>query len=132
MTPKQLAQWIEASIEAFKAEPEDSPGDELGIPDTWISRTHKYFYKATPKVASSKIKIVLQQLEGYAVPPRPTRIHWRDTSGLSFVPSISDFTTRDAEGHLLVGRRHEVVADPPGTDGCSRPHDVHLLLVITV
>ena len=96
MTPEQLARWIEASIEAFKAEPEESPGGQLSIPDTWISPTHKYFYKATPKVASSKVKIVLQQLEGYGLPSRPTRIHWRDTPGLSFVPSIADSTTGDA------------------------------------
>ena len=68
----------------------------MGVSNTWISPTHKYFYMATPKVACSKIKIVLQQLEGYALPPHPLRIHWRDTPGLSFVPSISDFSTPDA------------------------------------
>ncbi len=96
LTPKQLAPWIEASIETFKATPDDPPERRLGVADTWISSTHKYFYMATPKVACSKIKIVLQQLEGLPLPPRPLRIHWRDTPGLSFVSSIADFTTSDA------------------------------------
>lgn len=91
MTPKQLAQWIEAS----RAE-QDPPGDRINGPDTWVSPTHKYFCMTIPKVAGTKIKIVLQQLEGYALPPRPNRIHWRDTPGLSFVPSILDFSTPDA------------------------------------
>jgi hypothetical protein len=50
---------------------------------------------ATPKVACSKIKIVLQQLEGLSLPPFPLRIHFRDTPGLQFVPSVADFSTQE-------------------------------------
>jgi hypothetical protein len=92
MTPIQLAQWIEAS----KAEAQYLPREALNAADTWISPTYRYFYLGTPKVACSKIKIVLQQLAGYPLPPNPLRVHFRDTPGLSFVPSISDFSTRDA------------------------------------
>ncbi|MCJ7736501.1 MAG: sulfotransferase family protein [Anaerolineae bacterium] len=92
MTPIQLAQWIEAS----RAEAQDLPGNALNAADTWISPTHKYFYLGTPKVACSKIKIVLQQLEGYPLPPDPLWVHFRDTPGLSFVPGISDFSTQEA------------------------------------
>ncbi len=91
MTPKRIAQWIDAS----RAE-QDPPGDHIGDADTWVSPIHKYFCMTIPKVACSKIKIVLQQLEGYALPPRPIRVHFRDTPGLSFVPSILDFSTREA------------------------------------
>jgi len=86
-----LTEWIEDSrVER------DPQGDQLGISNTWVSPGHRYFYMATPKVACSKIKLVLQELEGYEVPPAPLRIHWRDTPGLSFVPSLADLPIHDA------------------------------------
>ena len=68
----------------------------MGVSNTWVSPTHKYFCMTIPKVACSKIKIVLQQLEGLPLPSHTLRIHYRDTPGMSFVPSISDFSTQDA------------------------------------
>ena len=91
MTPEQLAQWIEDSKDE-----QDPPGEQLGVSNTWISPTHNYFCMTIPKVACSKIKIVLQQLEGLPLPSHTLRIHYRDTPGMSFVPSISDFSTQDA------------------------------------
>lgn len=91
MTTSELSDWIDAS----RVE-QDSPGAQLGVSNTWVSVAHRYFYMATPKVASSKIKIALQELEGFELPPHPLRIHWRDAPGLSFVQSIWDFTTPDA------------------------------------
>jgi hypothetical protein len=91
MTKTELYAWIEAA----KARGPAEDGDGLNAPDTWISPIHKYFCMAIPKAACSKIKIVLQHLEGYALPADPLRIHWRDTPGLPFVPSIADFATAD-------------------------------------
>lgn len=89
MTYEELYAWIEAA----KARALDEDGGGLNAPDTWISPTHQYFCMAIPKSACSKIKIMLQQLEGYPLPPEPLRIHWRDTPGMPFVPSIADFET---------------------------------------
>ena len=91
MTTKELSQWIDASrVER------DPQGDQLGVSNTWVSATHRYLYVATPKVACSKIKMALQTLEGFELPPVPLRIHWRDTPGLSFVQSVSNFSTPEA------------------------------------
>lgn len=91
MTKAELYAWIEAA--KARSRYEDGPG--LNPPDTWISPTHRYFCMAIPKCACSKVKLVLQQLEGLPIPPDPLRIHWRDTPGLRFVSSIADFTTPD-------------------------------------
>lgn len=92
MTKTELYAWIEAA----KARPPDADGPGLNIPDTWISPSHHLFCLAIPKAACSKIKLVMQQLEGLPIPPDPLEIHYRATPGLQFVPSIADFTT--AEG----------------------------------
>ena len=81
-----------------RSQDEDGPG--LNAADTWISPTHNYFCMAIPKSACSKTKLVLQQLEGLPVPPDPLQIHFRNTPGFSFVPSIADFDTSDAAAIL--------------------------------
>ena len=48
---------------------------------------------AIPKNACTKTKLVLQQLEGLPLPPDPLGIHFRDEPGLTFLPSIGDFST---------------------------------------
>jgi hypothetical protein len=92
MTKTDLHAWIEMS----KAKAQDEDGGGLNAADTWVSHVHKYFCVAIPKVACSKIKLVLQQLEGLPIPPQPLRIHYRNTPGIRFVPSIADFATSDA------------------------------------
>ncbi len=89
MTEKELAAWIEEA--KHRAEDEDNGG--LNSADTWISPAHRYFCVAIPKSACSKIKLILQQLEGLPLPADPMRIHYRDTPGMNFVPSIGDFPT---------------------------------------
>ena len=91
MTKTELHAWIERA----KTRPQDEDGAELNVADTWISPTYHYFCMAIPKAACSKIKLVLQQLEGLPIPSEPLRIHYRDTPGLRFVPSIADFSTAD-------------------------------------
>lgn len=91
MTAMELYDWIEMA----KAKPPDTDGLGLNVADTWISARHKYFCMAIPKAACSKIKLVLQQLEGLPIPEEPLHIHFRDTPGLTFVPSIADFSTAD-------------------------------------
>jgi hypothetical protein len=92
MTKTELHAWLEMS----KAKPQDEDGSGLNAADTWISPVYKYFCMAIPKAACSKIKLVLQQLEGFPIPSEPLRIHYRDTPSLRFVPSIADFATADA------------------------------------
>lgn len=92
MTKTELHAWIEAA----KSRSPEEDGAGLNVADTWISPTYHYFCMAIPKAACSKIKLVLQQLEGLPIPPEPLRIHYRDTPGLCFIPSIADFPT--AEG----------------------------------
>ncbi len=92
MTKTELQAWIELA----KAKPQDEDGPGLNIADTWISPVHKYFCMAIPKAACSKIKIMLQQLEGLRLPAEPLHVHFRATPGLRFVPSIADFATAEA------------------------------------
>lgn len=87
---------LHAWIDRAKTRPPDADGGGLNVPDTWISPRHQYFCMAIPKAACSKIKLVLQQLEGLPLPPDPLRIHYRDEPGLRFVPSIDDFSTAEA------------------------------------
>ena len=89
MTKTELYAWIETA----KARALDEDGGGLNAPDTWISPRHHYFCMAIPKSACSKIKLVLQQLEGLPLPPDPLTIHYRNTPGLQFLPSIADFAT---------------------------------------
>jgi len=96
MTKTELQAWIEMA----KAKPQDTDGPGLNIGDTWISPIHQYFCMAIPKAACSKIKIVLQQLEGLPLPADPFDVHARATPGFRFVPSIADFPT--AEGATIL------------------------------
>ena len=64
MTKIDLHAWIEMA----KAKPPDEDGSGLNAADTWISPVYKYFCMTIPKVACSKIKLVLQQLEGLPIP----------------------------------------------------------------
>lgn len=91
MTKTELYAWIEQA----KARPADEDSGGLNVADTWISPVHQYFCMAIPKVACSKVKIVLQQLEGLPLPPEPLDIHYRNTPGIAFLPSIADFATAD-------------------------------------
>jgi dermatan 4-sulfotransferase 1 len=90
MTKAELYTWIESA----KAQDEDNGGLNMG--DIWISPTYNYFCMTIPKAACSKIKLVLQQLEGLPIPDDPLRIHYRDTPGIQFLPSLADFATADA------------------------------------
>lgn len=92
MTKTNLHAWIEAA--KARRPDDDRPG--LNVPDTWISPIYHYFCMTIPKAACSKIKLVLQQLEGLPIPAEPLSIHTRDTPGLCFVPSIADFSTTEA------------------------------------
>ncbi len=92
MTKSALYTWIEQA----KARPPEADGGGLNIADTWVSPVHRYFCMAIPKAACSKIKLVLQPLEGLPLPPEPLRIHYRDEPGLRFVPSLANFTTAEA------------------------------------
>jgi hypothetical protein len=69
---------------------------QLNIELTWVSVRHRYFYMAVSKVASSKIKMILQQAEGYPLPEDPFDVHARDRPGLSFVSRLSDFSPSEA------------------------------------
>lgn len=91
MTKIDLHTWIE--VAKARAQDEDEGG--LNAPDTWISPRYHYFCMTIPKVACSKIKLVLQQLEGLPMPPDPLSIHYRNTPGMHFMPSIADFATAD-------------------------------------
>lgn len=91
MMKTELYAWIEVA----KSRPPDEDDGGLNAADTWISPVYHYFCMAIPKAACSKIKLVLQQLEGLPLPSEPLRIHYRDTPGLRFVPSIADFATAD-------------------------------------
>jgi len=91
MTAPELYAWIEMA----KNRPPDIDSGGLNIADTWISPRHKYFCMAIPKSACSKIKLVLQQLEGLPIPAEPLHIHYRDTPGITFVPSMDEFSTAD-------------------------------------
>ncbi|MCB0127275.1 MAG: sulfotransferase family 2 domain-containing protein [Caldilineaceae bacterium] len=99
MTKPSLVTWIDEA----KSRPPDIDGPGLNVADTWVSARHRYFCMAIPKAACSKIKIVLQQLEGLPLPPEPLAIHMRNTPGLHFVPSIAEFPTADAVA-LLTAR----------------------------
>lgn len=72
----------------------------LNMDDTWVSRKHRYFYMGIPKTACSKVKMVLQQLEGFPLPVNPMRVHWRNEPGIAFVPSLRDFS-RDEVAEVL-------------------------------
>ena len=91
MTKSDLYAWIEQA----KARPADEDGGGLNIADTWISPDHKLFCMAIPKVACSKVKLVLQQLAGLPLPPDALDIHYRNTPGIAFLPSMADFATVD-------------------------------------
>ncbi len=92
MTKTDLYAWIERS----KAKPQNEDGSELNATDTWVSPILKYFCMTIPKVACTKVKLVLQQLEGLPIPPEPLHIHYRATPDFHFMPSIADFTTSEA------------------------------------
>ncbi|MEZ4867272.1 MAG: sulfotransferase family protein [Caldilineaceae bacterium] len=96
ITNTDLHTWLDEA----KARPPDSDGPGLNLPDTWVSPQYRYFCMAIPKAACTKIKLVLQQLEGLPWPPDPLTIHYRATPGLRFVPSLADFTT--AEGVAIL------------------------------
>jgi len=86
----------------------------LNIEDTWVSRRRRYFYMAVEKAASSKIKMVLHQLEGYALPADPFDVHARNQPGMPFVDKLSAFGARDA-AEILRGpdwRRFAFVRNP--------------------
>jgi hypothetical protein len=68
----------------------------LNTENTWVSVRHRYFYMAVSKVASSKIKMVLHQAEGYRLPDEPFDVHARDRSGTSFVSKLTDFSPGEA------------------------------------
>jgi dermatan 4-sulfotransferase 1 len=74
----------------------------LNIEDTWVSGRRRYFYMAVEKAASSKIKMLLHQLEGYALPADPFDVHARNRPGMPFVDKLSAFGA-DATAEILRG-----------------------------
>jgi dermatan 4-sulfotransferase 1 len=74
----------------------------LNIEDTWVSERRRYFYMAVEKAASSKIKMLLHQLEGYALPADPFDVHARNRPGMPFVDKLSAFGA-DAAAEILRG-----------------------------
>jgi dermatan 4-sulfotransferase 1 len=95
MTTTDLYTWIETG----KARDLYADGPGLNPPDTWVSPIYRYFCMTIPKSACSKIKLVLQELEGLPLPPDPFDVHTRNTPGYRFVPSLTKFST--AEGDIL-------------------------------
>ena len=86
----------------------------LNIENTWVSERWRYFYMAINKAASSKIKMVLHQLEGLPLPADPFDVHARDQPGMSFVGKLSAFGATDA-AEILRGqdwRRFAFVRNP--------------------
>ena len=88
----EIAEWVDAA----KAANSPLNYEGLCLEDTWVSFAHRYFYMGIPKSACSKIKMVLHQLEGYALPENPFDVHARSTPGQRFVPSLADLSTGDA------------------------------------
>ena len=74
----------------------------LNMEDTWVSSKFGYFYMGIPKTACSKVKMVLQQLEGNPLPANPFGVHERTAPGFAFVPKLSDFAP-DVEVEILCG-----------------------------
>lgn len=75
----------------------------LNVEDTWVSRRRRYFYMAVEKAASSKIKMLLHRLEGYALPADPFDVHARNQLGAPFVDKLSAFGA-DEVAEILRGR----------------------------
>ncbi|HEY2706613.1 MAG TPA: sulfotransferase family protein [Caulobacteraceae bacterium] len=92
MSDNELADAIGAAIGSGR----------LNMDDTWVSRRQRYFYMGIPKVASSKVKMVLHQLEGYPLPRDPFDVHARSTPGVSFVDKLSAFSSGEA-AEILAG-----------------------------
>src|SRR5580704_2518497 len=104
MTDRDLAAAIDAATQAGR----------LRSDDTWVSRRWRYFYMGVPKVASSKVKMVLHQLEGYPLPADPFDVHARSQPGVRFVDKLSAFSAGDA-AEILSGpdwRRFTFVRNP--------------------
>lgn len=83
---RPTAEWIHATATA----------GVLNMEDTWVSPQYRYFYMGVPKAASSKVKMVLQELEGNPLPPNPFGVHARTAEGITFVPRLSDFKPDEA------------------------------------
>ena len=86
----------------------------LNIENTWVSRQHGYFYMAVNKAASSKVKMVLHQLEGYELPADPFDVHARNRPQTPFVDRLSAFGAGEAAS-ILSGpgwRRFAFVRNP--------------------
>jgi Sulfotransferase family len=86
MTDSQLADAIASAARSGR----------LNLENTWVSRTRRYFYMAVSKAASSKIKMLLHQLEGYALPADPFDVHARSQPGMPFVDKLSAFGADEA------------------------------------
>jgi dermatan 4-sulfotransferase 1 len=65
----------------------------LNMEDTWVSSKFQYFYMGVPKTACSKVKMLLQQLEGNPLPVNPFGVHERTAPGIPFVSKLSDFAS---------------------------------------
>ncbi len=63
--------------------------------NTYVSSKHKYFYMASGKVACSKIKMTLHELEGYLVPIDPSIVQHRKEEGREFVKNLLDFDKKE-------------------------------------
>ncbi len=79
------------------------PHSNLAYP-CWASPKHKYIYMSIPKNACTKIKLVLHQLDGYAVPEDMGQIHHRELPGHTFVPKLTDFQAAEAVEMLTSGK----------------------------
>jgi hypothetical protein len=104
MSDRELADAIAAAAQSGR----------LNIENTWVSRRRGYFYMAVNKAASSKIKMLLHRLEGYALPADPFDVHTRDLPTAPFVDKLSAFSA-DQQAAILKGpdwRRFAFVRNP--------------------
>ncbi|MBI5839229.1 MAG: sulfotransferase family 2 domain-containing protein [Chloroflexi bacterium] len=62
----------------------------------WVSTKFKYFFVGIPKVAGTKIKLMLQHIEGYPIPEFVGEIHSRENLNYPFVKKLTDFNTEEA------------------------------------
>ena len=70
---------------------------------TYVSPKHTYFYLGTGKVACTKIKLLLHELEGYPAPDDLLAIHSRKQQDRDFLPSLLSFSDEECVKILTSG-----------------------------
>jgi hypothetical protein len=67
---------------------------------TWVSLKHKYFYLGIPKVACTRVKLILQEFEGYPVPSDTGKLHHRLDQSQPWVPKLTDLSIDERKAAL--------------------------------